>query len=539
MRRNYSRRMRFEQLEGRQMMAVLLGDYDQNGTVAQNDYNVWKANFGQIGESPIDGSGNGVVDAADYTVWRDNLGKTLADLPPIAPQGISAAATGATSIQISWQSAASATSYAVQRRQPDTETSFTTIAPSIAGTSHTDSTASTNTLYEYRVVAQNANGNSTPSQSAQATAGQANLTAYRPQSVQDAESPIDAPIYAPFVKRPVRDQDEQSNTLGPGIRINTDDDNNNGQADRLEDGSEIPLENDLIEVRVDRLPGQGDLVLQAGGKLKLYYDHDKETPIPFDVGTFRTEPLSFTANAATVFVEWIDSGHGGDNLFLIEASTSAVLDAIRFHSFRSLTVVFGGRGQNPNDTDGDGSIGDVVGGANREGIFDVAQSLYDTGWDVMAFESTNTDIDTVIGVAEQEIKNAWDYRLLDPFQGGAGFGIMGYSWGGGASHDLIESLSNDGYFPYFSLFLDAVVHGALTTNFPQDDWPTEALYLLNLWQPNVNFEYGGGRISNPEEMGPFSELEEHEYTNEDHYSIDDDATIQQLIRTRLNQRLVR
>ena len=96
----------------------------------------------------------------------------------------------------------------MQRRQPDTETSFTTIAPSVAGTSFTDSAATTDTLYEYRAVAQNGNGNSTPSQTAQATAGRSNLTAYRPQSVQDPNNPIDAPIYAPFVKRPVRDQDE-------------------------------------------------------------------------------------------------------------------------------------------------------------------------------------------------------------------------------------------------------------------------------------------------------------------------------------------
>jgi hypothetical protein len=117
------------------MLAVLLGDFNLSGVVDNTDYNVWKTNFGQIGESPVDGNGDGIVNAADYTVWRNNLGKTLADLPPITPQGIAAAATGATSIQASWQSAATATSYAVQRRQPDTESDFTTLAPSVVGTS--------------------------------------------------------------------------------------------------------------------------------------------------------------------------------------------------------------------------------------------------------------------------------------------------------------------------------------------------------------------------------------------------------------------
>jgi len=467
------------------------------------------------------------------------LGKTLADLPPIAPQEIHARAVGPTSIQVNWQTVTSASSYMVQRRQPDTETNFSTIAPNVVGTSFTDSTAATDTLYEYRVVAQNANGESTPSQTTQATAGKANLTAYRPQSVQNPSAIVDAPIYAPFVKRPVRDQDETSNTLGPGIRVNLDDDNNNGMADRLEQGYEIPLENDLIEVRVDRPPGQGDMALDAGGSLKLYYDHDKEMPIPFDPETFNTEPLPFVNDTITVFVEWIDGGHGTDTLALVDVASSTNQDAIRFHTFRSLVVVFGGRTQNPNDTDGDGSIGDVVDGLNREGIFDFAQSLYDTGWDVMAFDATDQNINNVISVAEQEIKNAYDYRLLDPFQGGSGFGIMGYSWGGGAAHDLIESLFEDDYFPFFSVYLDAVEHGALTTDAPEDEWPMETFYLLNIWQPNAFLEYGGGPIVNPEEMSPFSELEEQQYPALDHYLIDDAPVVQQLIRTRLNQQLVR
>jgi len=92
------------------MLTFLAGDYDLSGVVDQGDYTVWKANFGQIGESPGDGNGDGIVDAADYTVWRDNLGRTTADLPPIAPRGIEARAVGATSIQVDWQASGGATS---------------------------------------------------------------------------------------------------------------------------------------------------------------------------------------------------------------------------------------------------------------------------------------------------------------------------------------------------------------------------------------------------------------------------------------------
>ncbi|MCI0335242.1 MAG: hypothetical protein L0228_18690 [Planctomycetes bacterium] len=176
MRSTYTRRIRFEQLEARHMLAVAIpGDYDQSGVVDNNDFNEWRANFGQPGDSPVDGNADGFVDAADYVLWRKNFGKIA---PPNAPGEISAAATGATSIQVSSESVSAATSYSVQRRQPDTETNFTTIASGLATTSYTDNTASSDTLYEYRVVATNANGDSPPSKTAEATANRANLTAY-------------------------------------------------------------------------------------------------------------------------------------------------------------------------------------------------------------------------------------------------------------------------------------------------------------------------------------------------------------------------
>lgn len=264
------------------MLAVAIpGDYDWSGVVDNDDFNTWRANFGQVSDDAqsVDGNGDRFIDAADYVVFRKNLGRVA---PPNAPAEISAAAVGATSIQVSWSSVSAATSYAVQRRQPDTETEFTTIAPSVGTTTYTDITATTDTNYEYRVMAQNANGSSPGSKTAEATANRkGNLTAYRPQSVQDPENIVDAPIYAPFPKKAVLELDEDSNTLGPGIRANWDWDNGGfDRPDLFESGYEIEMENDLIEVKVDRLPGQGDLVLTISGSLGLYYNHDKETPVP-------------------------------------------------------------------------------------------------------------------------------------------------------------------------------------------------------------------------------------------------------------------
>ena len=54
------------------------GDYDGNGTVGPEDYDVWKVAFGSTEDLAADGNGNEVVDAADYTIWRDNLGNSAA-----------------------------------------------------------------------------------------------------------------------------------------------------------------------------------------------------------------------------------------------------------------------------------------------------------------------------------------------------------------------------------------------------------------------------------------------------------------------------
>ena len=59
---------------------VLPGDYDGNGEVGPEDYDVWRANFGDSSLLTADGNGDGVVNAADYTIWRDNVGASWEDL---------------------------------------------------------------------------------------------------------------------------------------------------------------------------------------------------------------------------------------------------------------------------------------------------------------------------------------------------------------------------------------------------------------------------------------------------------------------------
>jgi hypothetical protein len=380
MSRNYSRRIRFETLEDRSMMAVLVGDFNLNGTVQANDYTIWKSNFG-IEDEVIagDGNGDGIVDAADYTVWRDNLGKTFANVPPDPPKTISATLASATSVQVSWESSAFATSYTVQRRQPDLTDTFTTIGANIVGTSFSDNSVTSGNIYEYQVLAQNSGGSSAPSQLASITAAPAGLTAFRPQQFQDPDNPTNAPIYAPFAKHAVGEQDEDSTTLGPGIRINNDDDNMNGIADRFESGNSIPLENDLIEVRVDRVPGQGNMVLETSGHLGLYYTYDKSTPINFQTAT-RTDPLNFVNNTVTVWVEWSAADHGTDVLRLRNATTLTIIDSLTFHTFHSAVLAFGGHTQVPADP---------VPDPNNFGVFRTAIELYTQGYDARMYDEAS------------------------------------------------------------------------------------------------------------------------------------------------------
>jgi hypothetical protein len=52
------------------------GDYNGDGVVDTNDYNMWRSSFGKstiIQGSGADGNYNGVIDAGDYVVWRSSL----------------------------------------------------------------------------------------------------------------------------------------------------------------------------------------------------------------------------------------------------------------------------------------------------------------------------------------------------------------------------------------------------------------------------------------------------------------------------------
>jgi hypothetical protein len=84
----------------------------------------------------------------------DKLGDGRQTQALVAPREVESRPIGSNSIKVTWQPSVGATSYRVIRRQPDTETEYTVVAPNVIGTEFIDTGLVKGTLYEYRVIAQ-------------------------------------------------------------------------------------------------------------------------------------------------------------------------------------------------------------------------------------------------------------------------------------------------------------------------------------------------------------------------------------------------
>jgi hypothetical protein len=157
----------------------------------------------------------------------------------------------------------------------------------------------------------------------------------------------------------------------------------------------------------------------------------------------------------------------------------------------------------------------------------------------MAFEvpTVPVDINPVISFAEIEIANAVFFRNVgNYFDYFGGVTVMGYSWGGGLAHDLIERLSqNEGITTLYGVYLDAIVYGGVTA---QDNWPNATAYLLNMYETNTILIHGAA--IDPTTIQAGATVEDVNTTtapgypgNLTHYSIDDDPQVQNHILSTL------
>jgi hypothetical protein len=103
--------------------AVVLADYNQDGTVNAADYTVWRDNLSAAVTpgTAADGSGNGRVDAGDYELWRSQFGNSESQYR----------------VELAWSAVPGASSYNVKRALV-AGGPFTTIAAGVTGTQFSD-----------------------------------------------------------------------------------------------------------------------------------------------------------------------------------------------------------------------------------------------------------------------------------------------------------------------------------------------------------------------------------------------------------------
>jgi hypothetical protein len=71
------------------------GDYDGNGSVGVEDYNLWKSTYGaSAGDMRADGNEDGTIDTGDYTFWRDRVAASGVGAATGVPEPVSAILLG-------------------------------------------------------------------------------------------------------------------------------------------------------------------------------------------------------------------------------------------------------------------------------------------------------------------------------------------------------------------------------------------------------------------------------------------------------------
>ena len=308
----------------------------------------------------------------------------------------------------------------------------------------------------------------TPPDCTGAFAASANLTAYRPQHGAG---------YAPFARTAVSEADEESDTRGPGIRINAP-----GDVDPAG-------EDDLIEVRLNVDPPGAALALRRSDvALRVWTTRNKQggTEIAFVNDKTGVLPIGGAQSQLTLWVEWASPAHGVAELYVESPAVSAPKDTLVLHSFRATVLALGGESQVPSDPPD----------ANH-GTFISAQSLYRRGYDVHMYDEDNVSADGS-GAVFDEAATAVRDRGVDSVA------IFGYSHGGGSTYDLADLLDISrpalGVFEIeFTSYVDSVSNNSDIDTGQELRRPPSTAYHLNHYQHGSLFEdFGldGGPVAN-------------------------------------------
>ena len=194
------------------------------------------------------------------------------------------------------------------------------------------------------------------------------LTAYRPRHGDG---------YHPFRRAAVRNELEVE--PGVGIRVNGDDDNDNGVPDLRESG--VSGEDDLIEVRIDvhaqRAPPGATVVLAMASHQSLRVWADPHKRHELSVRAEDTVRLENGRDIDGVFVEWNTTANRDVTLEARLEHNGRILDRdrLRFYPLTSAAIFFGGFNRAPPNT--------------MAGLYLIAQRAYEAGYDAYMFASND------------------------------------------------------------------------------------------------------------------------------------------------------
>ena len=305
------------------------------------------------------------------------------------------------------------------------------------------------------------------------------LTAWRPKTGS-------APSGAPFQRWPVGESEEV--VPGAGIRINGDDDDADGVADRDDLG--VATENDLVELTLTvnppaPPPGYEYLLIRSNPNLRVW---DEATHLTQLTGAGDFVPLSFAGPTRTLWAE-CPFGGAADLTFAARRIATGELvasDAIRLAPFTSVVIALGGESQVPADPPLE---------PTNHGMFQLAITLYRLGYDVHMYDEDVVPASGA-GAAYDEVVGAIQKR------GVSRLSIFGYSHGGGSTNDLARRLdANRATIGVFWIDLTAYVDGIDNdSDFDIDTetaLPPSTLYHANWYQhPGCGFlQLCGGPIA--------------------------------------------
>jgi hypothetical protein len=290
------------------------------------------------------------------------------------------------------------------------------------------------------------------------------LTAYRQRSENYG---------SPFQRLAVPDGSEVS--PGAGIRMNGDDDNGNGTADRDDTGT-VSGENDLVEVTlavspVTAPPGFEYVLVRGNTNIKVWNSDLKGVSV---LTTGSEQMLTFDGSGTRTV--WVENPSGGSATLELRArpiggGATLASDTIQFYPFTSVIIALGGEGQGPSDPP-DGN----------HGMFNIAKTLYTQGYDVHMYDEDDVS-SSGAGPAYDEVVRAVQRRGIGIVS------IFGYSHGGGSTYDLAERLdvnrASIGTFtmPY-SAYVDAIENDSDIDIESERRRPRATGYHVNYYERN-------------------------------------------------------